>query len=50
MRPRIAAGRNEIGKLVGMGMIAYIYRGWGLDISEPSDRESSFDVGFRRFF
>ncbi len=40
----------EIGKLVGQGKIAYIKPGWGLDNSEPTDRESTFEVGFRHFF
>ena len=40
----------EIGKLVGKGKIAYIKPGWGLDNSEATDRESTFEVGFRHFF
>ena len=40
----------EIGKVVGEGKIAYIKPGWGLDNSEATDRESTFEVGFRWFF
>jgi len=40
----------EIGKLAGEGKIAYIKPGWGIDNSEPTDRKSTFEAGFRWFF
>ncbi len=40
----------EIGKLAGEGKIAYIKPGWGINNSEPTDRKSTFEAGFRWFF
>jgi hypothetical protein len=40
----------EIGKVAGEGKIAYIKPGWGIDNSEPTDRKSTFEAGFRWFF
>jgi hypothetical protein len=40
----------ELGKMLAPGRIAYIKPGWGIDNSEPTDRKSSFEVGFRWFF
>ena len=40
----------EVGKLAGEGKIAYIKPGWGIDNSEPTDRKSTFEAGFRWFF
>jgi len=40
----------EIGKLAGEGKIAYIKPGWGIDNSEPTDRKTTFEAGFRWFF
>ncbi len=40
----------EIGKIVAPGKVAYIKPGWGIDNSEPTDRKSTFEFGFRWFF
>ena len=40
----------EIGKIVAPGKVAYIKPGWGIDNSEPTDRASTFEFGFRWFF
>jgi len=40
----------ELGKMLAPGRIAYIKPGWGIDNSEPIDREFTFEVGFRWFF
>jgi hypothetical protein len=40
----------ELGKVLAPGKIAYIKPGWGLDNSEPTDRDFTFEVGFRWFF
>ena len=40
----------ELGKMLAPGRIAYIKPGWGIDNSEPTDREFTFEVGFRWFF
>jgi hypothetical protein len=40
----------EFGKMLAPGKIAYIKPGWGIDNSELTDRESTFEVGFRWFF
>ena len=40
----------EVGKKLAPGRIAYVKPGWGIDNSEPTDRKSTFEVGFRRFF
>jgi len=40
----------ELGKILAPGKIAYIKPGWGLDNSEPTDRDFTFEVGFRWFF
>ena len=39
----------EFGKMLAPGRIAYVKPGWGVDNSEPIDRKSTFEVGFRRF-
>jgi hypothetical protein len=40
----------ELGKMLAPGRIAYIKPGWGIDNSEPTDRDFTFEVGFRWFF
>ena len=40
----------EFGKMLAPGKIAYIKPGWGIDNSEDTDRDSTFEVGFRWFF
>jgi hypothetical protein len=40
----------ELGKMMAPGRILYIKPGWGIDNSEPTDRKSTFEVGFRWFF
>lgn len=40
----------EIGKLASEGKVAYIKPGWGINNSEPTDRKSTFEAGFRWFF
>jgi hypothetical protein len=40
----------EFGKMLAPGRIAYIKPGWGVDNSEDTDRESTFEVGYRWFF
>jgi hypothetical protein len=40
----------EIGKVAGVGKIAYIKPGWGINNSEGTDRKSTFEAGFRWFF
>jgi hypothetical protein len=40
----------ELGKMLAPGRIAYIKPGWGIDNSEPTDRNFTFEVGFRWFF
>jgi hypothetical protein len=40
----------ELGKMLAPGRILYIKPGWGIDNSEPTDRKSTFEVGFRWFF
>ena len=40
----------EFGKVFAPGRIGYIKPGWGLDNSEPLDRDFTFEVGFRWFF
>jgi len=40
----------ELGKMLAPGRIAYIKPGWGIDNSELTDREFTFEVGFRWFF
>ena len=40
----------EFGKVLAPGRIAYIKPGWGINNSEPTDRETTFEVGFRWFF
>jgi len=40
----------EFGKVLAPGKIAYIKPGWGIDNSELTDRNSTFEVGFRWFF
>jgi hypothetical protein len=40
----------EIGKMFAPGRIGYIKPGWGTDNSEGTDRDSTFEVGFRWFF
>jgi cell division protein FtsB len=40
----------ELGKMLAPGRIAYIKPGWGIDNSEPTDRKSTIEVGFRWFF
>jgi hypothetical protein len=40
----------ELGKVAGEGKTAYIKPGWGIDNSEPTDRKSTFEAGFRWFF
>jgi len=40
----------EFGKMFAPGRIGYIKPGWGLDNSEPVDRDFTFEVGFRWFF
>jgi len=40
----------EFGKMFAPGRIGYIKPGWGFDNSEPTDRKSTFEVGFRWFF
>ena len=40
----------ELGKVFAPGRIGYIKPGWGIDNSEATDRESTFEVGFRWFF
>jgi hypothetical protein len=40
----------EIGKMLAPGKIAYVKPGWGIDNSEPTDRKSGLEFGFRWFF
>jgi hypothetical protein len=40
----------ELGKMLAPGRIAYIKPGWGIDNSEPTDRKSTIEIGFRWFF
>jgi len=40
----------ELGKMLAPGRIAYIKPGCGIDNSEPTDRDSTIEVGFRWFF
>jgi hypothetical protein len=40
----------ELGKMLSPGRIAYIKPGWGIDNSELTDREFTFEAGFRWFF
>jgi len=40
----------ELGKMLAPGRIAYIKPGWGIDNSESTDRDFTFEVGFRWFF
>jgi len=40
----------EFGKMFAPGRIGYIKPGWGLDNSEPLDRDFTFEAGFRWFF
>ena len=40
----------ELGKIIVEGQVAYIKPGWGLSNSEPTDRKSTFEFGWRYFF
>jgi hypothetical protein len=40
----------ELGKMFAPGRIGYIKPGWGISNSEPTDRKSTIEVGFRWFF
>ena len=40
----------ELGKMLAPGRIAYVKPGWGVDNSELTDREFTFEVGYRWFF
>jgi hypothetical protein len=40
----------EFGKVMSPGQIAYIKTGWGIDNSEPTDRQSTLEIGWRWFF
>ena len=40
----------EFGKVFAPGRIGYIKPGWGLAGSQPFDRDSTFEAGFRWFF
>ena len=40
----------EFGKMFAPGRIGYIKPGWGLDNSESTDRDFTFEAGFRWFF
>lgn len=40
----------EFGKMFAPGRIGYIKPGWGMSNSEPTDRDTTFEVGFRWFF
>ena len=40
----------ELGKMLAPGKIAYVKPGWGIDNSDPADRESTIEFGFRWFF
>jgi hypothetical protein len=40
----------ELGKMFAPGRIAYIKPGWGIENSEATDRDFTFEVGFRWFF
>jgi hypothetical protein len=40
----------ELGKILAPGKIAYIKPGWGIDNSESTDRDTTFEFGFRWFF
>jgi hypothetical protein len=40
----------EFGKMFAPGKIGYIKPGWGINNSEPTDRESTIEIGFRWFF
>ena len=40
----------ELGKMLAPGRIAYVKPGWGISNSESTDRESTFEAGFRWFF
>ncbi len=39
----------EFGKILREGTIVYAKPGWGIDNSEDSDREFTFEIGFRYF-
>ena len=39
----------ELGKMIGEGFIAYIKPGWGLVKDDPTDRDFTFEFGFRYF-
>jgi hypothetical protein len=39
----------ELGKILKDGVIAYLKPGWGIDNTEPGDREFTFEIGFRYF-
>ena len=40
----------ELGKMFAPGKIGYIKPGWGIDNSEVTDRETTFEFGFRWIF
>ena len=40
----------EFGKILAPGRIGYIKPGWGIDNSEPTDREFTIEFGLRWFF
>jgi len=40
----------EIGKVLAPGKVVYVKPGWGIKNSEPTDRKSTFEFGFRWFF
>ena len=40
----------EFGKVFAPGRIGYIKPGWGIENSEATDRDTTFEVGFRWFF
>jgi len=40
----------EFGKMFAPGRIGYIKPGWGMSNSEPTDRDYTFEAGFRWFF
>jgi hypothetical protein len=40
----------ELGKMFAPGKIGYIKPGWGIDNSEATDRETTFEFGFRWIF
>ncbi len=39
----------EFGKMIGEGFIGYIKPGWGLIKDDPTDRDFTFELGFRYF-